>query len=198
MGQKVAGNPKFRRHCGMLIPAVVGVPVVILLFFIVFYMKAEALSPDEIMAKEDWSDEELQNALARSMSPAMASQRKGEVMKHLGQQLKKRTPDQQERIRRDAVVAAVTTSLKQVRKMPEQERNNMISTIQTKAEANYHRITTSSKERAQVAARLQSREMEAFTAEVNRVIFSELTPAERVQFAPITKLWIKTMKVVSH
>jgi hypothetical protein len=40
--------------------------------------------------------------------------------------------------------------------------------------------------------------MEAFTAEVNRVIFSELTPAERVQFAPITKLWIKTMKVVSH
>ena len=178
----------------LIIPLCTVLPLIAVFMFVLLNTRSEVLSPDEIMAKKEWSDEELKNALARSMSPAVAGQRKKEIIKHLGEQLKKRTPEEQEKIRIGAVVASVTASLEQVRKMPEQKRNKMLDTMSKRAEKNYSVILSSSKKRREFEEQLKSKEMEAFSNEVNRVIFSELTPAERVQFAPVTKIWIKTMK----
>ena len=178
----------------LIIPLCTVLPLIAVFMFVLLNTRSEVLSPDEIMAKKEWSDEELKNALARSMSPAVAGQRKKEIIKHLGEQLKKRSPEEQEKIRIGAVVASVTASLEQVRKMPEQKRNKMLDTISKRAEKNYSVIISSSKKRREFEEQLKSKEMEAFSNEVNRVIFSELTPAERVQFAPVTKIWIKTMK----
>ena len=178
----------------LIIPLCTVLPLIAVFMIVLLNTRSEVLSPDEIMAKKEWSDEELKNALARSMSPAVAGQRKKEIIKHLGEQLKKRSPEEQEKIRIGAVVASVTASLEQVRKMPEQKRNKMLDTMSKRAEKNYSVILSSSKKRREFEEQLKSKEMEAFSNEVNRVIFSELTPAERVQFAPVTKIWIKTMK----
>ena len=178
----------------LIIPLCTVLPLIAVFMFVLLNTRSEVLSPDEIMAKKEWSDEELKNALARSMSPAVAGQRKKEIIKHLGEQLKKRSPEEQEKIRIGAVVASVTASLEQVRKMPEQKRNKMLDTMSKRAEKNYSVILSNSKKRREFEEQLKSKEMEAFSNEVNRVIFSELTPAERVQFAPVTKIWIKTMK----
>ena len=187
-----------RRYRGLLLPAIVGIPVILILLAVLYIAKPEALSPNEILAKDDWSDKELQSVLARSMSPVMTKDRKKEVMQHLSVQLRKRTPEQQDRIRCAAVVDAVGASLNQLRKMPEKEQKNMLATIQKRADDSYEAILKNSKRRQEVSKRMHSREMEAFTSEVNRVILAELTPAERVQFAPITNTWIKTMKIVGE
>ncbi len=183
-----------KRYGKLVWPLVIGLPILIILAMIVCRTEVEALSPDEIMAKENWSEEELKNALAHSMSPAMAGQRKEEIINHLDSQLKKFPAAQRDEIRRGAVVAAVSTSLQQIRKMPPSERRGMINTIQQKAEAGYASVRNRPNTKQVIASHLKSDNVEAFTQEVNRVIFSELTPEERVQFAPITKLWIKTMK----
>lgn len=183
-----------KRYRWLIFSAAAILPLAAFFLFIAANTKLEALSPDEIMAKKEWSDEELKNALARSMSPAMAGQRKKEIMRHLSSQLKKRSAEDQEKIRIGAVVASVTASLDQVRKMPEQERARMIDTISKRAERSYSAIHSSAKKRKEFEETLKTKEMEAFSAEVNRVIFSELTPSERVQFAPVTKIWMKSMK----
>ena len=189
-----SANGTWKRYRRILLPALAVLPLIAGLLFIAINTDAEVLSPDEIMAKKEWSDDELKDALARSMSPAMAGQRKKEILNHLGAQLKKRSAEDQEKIRVGAVVASVTASLKQVRKMPEQERDKMINTINRRAERNYAAIHSSAKKRKEFEEKLKTKEMDAFSKEVNRVIFSELTPKERVQFAPVTKIWMKSMK----
>lgn len=189
------GRSRFRR---LLLPLAVLLLPILVFLVILLNTTAEALSPEEILAKKKWNDDELTTALARSMSPAMTGQQKKEVMKHLSAQMKKRTAAQQEEIRVKAVVAAVTASLDQVRKMPEQERQKMFTTIRKRAERSYATIQNNPKQRKEFEKQLKTREMEAFTKEVNRVIFSELTPAERIQFAPVTRIWIKTMKSVGR
>ena len=189
-----AVTPGSTRLRWLLRPLVVVIPLIALCLFIVLRTDSEALSPDEIIAKKNWTDDELKIALARSMSPTMTGQRKKEVVRHLSAQLKKRPPEEREKIRVAAVAASVTASLDQVRKMPEPERDRMLNTLQKRAERSYAQIHSDSKERKKFEAQLKTPEMEAFSKEVNRVIFSELTPAERVKFAPVTKIWIKTMK----
>ena len=189
-----AVTPGSTRLRWLLRPLVVVIPLIALCLFIVLRTDSEALSPDEIIAKKNWTDDELKIALARSMSPTMTGQRKKEVVRHLSAQLKKRSPEEREKIRVGAVVASVTASLDQVRKMPESERDRMLNTLQKRAERSYAQIHTDSKARKKFEEQLKTPEMEAFSKEVNRVIFSELTPAERVKFAPVTKIWIKTMK----
>lgn len=179
-------------------PAAVAIPLIAAFSFIVCNTTSEALSTDEILAKKEWTDAELQAALARSMSPVMTQKDKKEVMSHLAQQLQKRSPQDQERIKVGAVAASVTASLDQVRKMPVRERDKMLDNMEQRAQKSYDLIHSNPAKRREVEAKLKTREMEAFTREVNRVIFAELTPAERIKFAPVTKIWIKTMKTMGH
>ena len=132
-----AVTPGSARVRWLLRPLVVVIPLIALCLFVVLRTDSEALSPDEIIAKKNWTDDELKIALARSMSPTMTGQRKKEVVRHLSAQLKKRPPEEREKIRVAAVAASVTASLDQVRKMPESERDRMLNTLQKRAERSY-------------------------------------------------------------
>ena len=181
---------------GIAIPLLIGIPVLVTLAIFFFNLKPEALSPDEILAKKEWNDQELTTALARSMSLTTTGQQRKQIQRHLSSQLKKRSPEVREEIRGRAIAGTVTTSLKQLRQMPAEDRNKMIAAMPKKAEKNFNTLVSSSKERQKLAEQLKTKEMQSFTNAVNKAIFSEFTPAERVQFAPITKIWIKTMKVM--
>ena len=105
-----------KKRPGLLLPLLIGVPVLILLFVFFLHMEPEPLSPDEILAKKQWNVLELTQALARSMSLTMTGQHKKQIQRHLSQELKKRPQDVRERIRCQAVAEPVTTSLKQLHK----------------------------------------------------------------------------------
>ena len=190
--------PRRKKRKGILIPLLIGIPVLVILAIFFFNLKPEALSPDEILAKKEWNDQELTTALARSMSLTTTGQQRKEIQRHLSRQLKKRPPGVREEIRCRAIAGTVTTSLKQLRRMPAEDRSKMIAALQKKAEKNFTTLVSSSKERQKLAEQLKTKEMQSFTNAVNKAIFSEFTPAERVQFAPITKIWIKTMKVMGR
>ena len=187
-----------RKRNGIWLPVLIGVPVLLLLGVFYFHLEQEALSPEEILAKKEWSDAELTAALARSMSPVMTSQQKRKIYRHLSKELKKRPKDQQEKIRCEAVAATVTASLEQLRKLPAEEQDKMLLSMKKQAERNYNKLVSNSKERKKLEARMQTKEMQAFSGAVNKVIFSEFTPAEKVKFAPLTKLWIKTINSMGN
>lgn len=182
----------------ILIPGGIGVFVILCLVIVLCTAEPEPLSPGDILAKKEWDRDELTRALARSMAPAMTTQDRKKVMKHLSAQLKKLPRGEREGIRRAAVVATVTISLDQLRKMPSEERQSIIKTMERRARYTYLAVQQDPKKRRAFEKQLQSAEMEAFAKEVNRVIVSELTPAERVQFAPVSKMWIRTIKSVGR
>ena len=186
-----------RRKSFWLFPAI-ALLLIVVLIVVIFKSSGEALSPAEILAKDNWSESELQSALGRSIAPTMTGEKRRDVMRYLDKQLKKLPRDRQEYIRRQAVVDAVNTSLKQIRKMPADDRNRIISSMQKTAERTYTQIRSSSQVRQKMKQRMKDKEVEAFTREVNRVIFSEFTPEERIQFAPVTRVWIKTLNEMGH
>ena len=196
MERKRNGRAGLRR--GILLPVLVGVPLILVLAYIAFATEPEALSPDEVLAKEEWSQRELQDALARFLSPAMTAGRRPEIIRHLGLQLRKLPEAEQTRIRQAAVVEAVGAHLRQLRKMPDAERRSIVETIRDKAERQYDALENDPAAREALARQMRSPEFEAFSREVNRVVFAELTPEERVQYAPLTKIWIRTLHAMGR
>lgn len=188
-------NRDFKRFA---VPLTVAVLLLGTLICLALSVQGEALSPEEILHKENWNDKELRKAFVHSMSPAMDMDRKDEIIAHLSRQLHKRSPADQDRIRQEVIIDTVAVSLHQLRKMPYKERQNVINTIHDKAEKSYQAIQQDARVRYDTARQMQSKEFEVFSKEVNRVIFSEFTPEERVQFAPLTKIWIKTMKTMGR
>ena len=186
-----------RRKSFWLFPAI-AILLIVILVVVICKSSGEALSPAEILAKDNWSEAELQSALARSISPTMTKENRRDVMRHLDKQLKKLPNDRREYIRQQAVVSAVNTSLMQIRKMPAADRTRIIGSMQKTAERTYAQIRSSSQAKQKMKQRMHDKDAEAFTREVNRVIFSEFTPEERVQFAPVTKVWIKTLNEMGH
>ena len=182
----------------ILLPLLLAIPLLGGLTLIAFSSSPEALSPEEIISKQEWSDEELQHALSHTISPTMDSHRKKDVMQHLSNQLQKRSPADQDRIRQGAVIEVVDSSLKQIRKMPSAERQRVLKTMQQKAESSYDAILHDQRVRNETFMQMQSKEFEVFAKEVDRVIFSELTPEEKVQFAPLTRVWMRTMKTMGR
>ncbi len=176
----------------------VATPLIVVLIIIVLCIEPEPLSPSEILAKNNWTDAELQDTLARFISPTMTSHQKGEVLRHLRTQLEQRTPQQRRNIRKAAVVATVMDTLGYLRKMPNNQRQVLLDNMHDKAEENYKNLMSDNKARAQLSQAMHEAELEAFTNEVNRVIFSELSPEERVQFSPMIKVWTRTMKALEH
>ena len=84
-----------------------------------------------------------------------------------------------------------------MRLLPENDRRELISSIQKRAETSYKKVQNmSAEEKEKLRSRVNSAEGQAVVKEVNKVLISKLTPAERREFAPITKLWVKTLRTL--
>ena len=178
----------------LLIPALIGVPVIAVLCGLLIHLTPEPLTSEEILAKEEWSERELVDTLARAFAPQSNRGSRREVLDHLRRQLRKYPEEEQKSIRIRALTGAMSETLRQIRAMPEEEREKMFVAIRKQAEK-WHREAMSGKGREMLNTIRTSEEGQAFNAEAVRIIHSELTPEERRRFAPITEIWIKTLEL---
>ncbi|MBS1369203.1 MAG: hypothetical protein HPZ91_04510 [Lentisphaeria bacterium] len=178
----------------LLWPAVIGIPVIAVLVWMLVGLSPEPLTSEEILAKENWSEEELTDTLARAFAPQSNRGARREVLSHLRRQLRKYPEDKQKEIRIKALTGAMGETLRQIRAMPEEERDKMYAAIQKQAEK-WHREAQSRQGKEMLEKIRTSEEGQALNTEVSRIIHSEFTPDERRKFAPITDVWIKTLKM---
>jgi len=178
----------------LLYPALVGVPVLAILLWVLVGLRPEPLTSDEILAKNDWSEKELIDTLARAFAPQSNRGSRREVLAHLRKQLGKYPEDKQQEIRIKALTGAVGETLRQIRAMPEEEQDKMLDAIQKQAER-WHAEAQKGEGRDMLNRIRGSEEGKAFNAEVSRTIHSDFTPEERRKFAPITNIWIQTLKM---
>ena len=69
---KAAGRAKRRtaeRWKMLLYPALIGMPVLAVLLWLLVGLKPEPLTSEEILAKSEWSEKELTDTLARAFAP---------------------------------------------------------------------------------------------------------------------------------
>ncbi len=195
---KAAASPAKKRTVErwkmLLYPALIGIPVLIVLVWLLAGLKPEPLTSDEILAKNQWSENELVETLSRAFAPQSNRGSRRQVLAHLRKQLQKYPEDKQQEIRIKAMTGAVSETLRQIRAMPDDEQDKMFDAVEKQAEK-WHKESQSGEGRQMLDRIRNSEEGKAFNAEVSRTIHSELTPDERRKFAPITNIWIQTLKL---
>ncbi len=178
----------------LLYPALAGLPVLAGLVWALAGLHPEPLTSKEILAKTDWKKTELVETLSRAFAPQSNRGSRRQVLRHLRRQLHKYPESEQVKIRIRALTGAVGETLRQIRAMPENEQDKMFEAIRKRAEK-WHREAQSGKRREELDKVRNSAEGKALNAEIARTIHSEFTPDERRKFAPITNIWIQTLKM---
>jgi hypothetical protein len=185
-------NPRIK---ALLVPTLISVPLLVVIVYFCYSAEPEALSASQILEKKEWTKAELTRALASAFSPQTNRRSRHKVLHHLRDQLRKYPKDQRTEIRVQALRHAVNNSIEQMRLLPENDRKKLISSIEKRAQSSYARVQKmSKKEKNKLRSRLKTAEGKAAVDEVNKVMISKLSPEERREFAPITKLWVKTLR----
>jgi len=179
----------------LLYPALGGLPILAILLWGLVGLRPEPLTSDEILAKNNWSEQELVDTLARAFAPQSNRGSRRQVLRHLRRQLHRFPEDEQEKIRIRALTGAVGETLRQIRAMPKDEQDKMFNAIRKQAEKWQQEARTGGKEHEMLDTVRNSTEGKALNAEIARTVHREFTPDERRNFAPITRIWIQTLKL---
>lgn len=194
MSKKVQSSKKSRLK-KLLIPLAVLVPLLMILVVICFTARREPLTPKEILAKQEWNEHELKDAISRTMQIQADRDSRREVTRHLNAQLKKLPQEKQSEVRVAAISDAMSRSLDQLRELPENERSKIIKRMDDQATRNLERVSKmSSKERKEFRERHASSEAKSVATEANRIVITKMTPEERRDFNPIIEKWLRTLR----
>ena len=189
-----AGKRGAERWKALLVPVLIGLPVIVVLTLLLLRLTPEPLTSEEILAKEEWSERELTDTLARAFAPQSNRGSRREVLNHLRRQLRKYPEERQNVIRIRVLTGALGETLRQLRAMPDDERDKMYGEIRKQAEK-WYQEAKSGQGRELLDKIRSSEEGQALNMELARIIHSELTPEERRKFAPITEIWIRTLNL---
>ena len=188
----MALNPRLK---ALIIPLAISIPVLALISYFIFSTETEALNAEQILNKKEWTKEELTKSLSSAFSPQTNRRNRHKVLAHLRKQLKNYPKKERTEIRVAALRNAINSSVDQMRLLPKKDQEKLFNSIQKRAKSSYSRVKKmSSREKSKVRERLKSAEGKAAVEEVNKVLISKLTPEERRKFAPVSKLWVKTLR----
>lgn len=194
------GGVHTRRWKSSFMIVLFGLPVLAILIYFSVFMNSQPLTPKEMLAKKTWTDEELADAMARSMTPGFNADRKrNDVSKHLNDKLKALPPDRQQAVRVSIIKKSVANALEQYRALPESDRNKIIDSMTKHAEERYAYLQNmTSAERDKLRAEMEANSSKAaeahvFTEEVTRTVMVDMNPDERKAFAPVTRIMFKTL-----
>lgn len=157
--------------------------------------RIEPMSPSAILKKDTWTKEELAFALARNFKHQSGKEGRKEVLQHLQKQLQKFPSQDQENIKVMAISQAIDDSIAQYRALKPDEKVKMVDALQKRAEKNSKNIDAmNSAQRQQLKSKMGSSEGQAATGALHNATYNKLTSEERRAFAPIEKIWLKTIE----
>lgn len=181
------------RWRALLGPMLLGIPTIAVLVWLLVSTRPEAMSPKMILEKQEWTEQELTETLARAFTPQNHQRTRRRVLAHLRKQLAVYPREKQREILVRSMTVAMGETLRQIRAMPPAEQERMYQTIEKQAKK-WAEESRRGAGREMVGHIRSTEEGRAFNQEAARIIQSELTPEERRRFAPITMLWIETMR----
>lgn len=181
----------------IMLPLAVLTPILLAIGIFLLLDKPEPLAPKDMLAKTQWTSDELGRALGRSMSPHFDRNQRSNVQRHLYQQVKNLSPEERRQVNVAAVHYAIDETLAQLRAMPGDKRREMMDKLNDRAFDNYMKIQNMPEsKRQELRNALDSEGAKAVGGEIVNAVYGKLTPAERGELGPTIKLWIKTIDVL--
>lgn len=175
-----------------LIPVIL---IVTTLLFIRSNNRPEPMTTAEVLAKKQWTKQELAFTLARNFKPQADKRGRKQIITHLSKQLQKLKPKDRDAVKIMAIRQAITDSIKQYRALKPDSRSKMVSALTRRAERNYKNVAKmDSQQRHQIRQQLNSELGRSASAAIHETMYTKLSPDERRDFAPIEKIWIKTIE----
>ena len=170
-------NPvRFRK---LRLPLLAGLTLLAILGAVALLVRREPLTADQILAKRQWTAEELSDSLGRAFAP----------------QIQKYPAQEQARIRAEAMRRAMNEYIRQLRTLPPEERRKMIDGINRGARKSFEAVShLSDEQKKRIKSQMDSPEGEAVREEANRIMSSVLTADERRDLAPAMRYWINTVR----
>ncbi|WP_302453711.1 hypothetical protein [Victivallis vadensis] len=186
-------NPvRFRK---LRLPLLAGLTLLAILGAVALLVRREPLTADQILAKRQWTAEELSDSLGRAFAPQTNRDKRREVLRHLREQLQKYPAQEQARIRAEAMRRAMNEYIRQLRTLPPEERRKMIDGINRGARKSFEAVShLSDEQKKRIKSQMDSPEGEAVREEANRIMSSVLTADERRDLAPAMRYWINTVR----
>ncbi|HPN84047.1 MAG TPA: hypothetical protein PK821_01805 [Victivallales bacterium] len=200
--KKVADIPKkgwgsSTRARFILIPLVIVLSLCVVLGFVASLIsgKREALTPEQILEKNEWTREELVDAIGRIGMQNL--QGKGgenrELNDHIKKQMDSFPESERNKITEQVVENFVKKGIEVWRGMKPGKRKKLLDEMRKEAELNRQaaeQMTGDEKAKARAAI---MEERKAFEA-LNKCALNHLSPDERRDFAPLAKEWIRMME----
>lgn len=180
------------KHKKLLKQTAFMIPILLLGILIYNLIPQEPLTPDAVLAKGKWNDEELSRTLGRSLFMGVTDPKKrGEMMKKLDGEMKKRSPEQQQAIQQQAFHYFLDNAITQYRAMPVEQRKTIINKIaDVMDQASEHEQEIQPEDRANMKEAMERPEAKAAMNTVMTAVQQKLSSDERVELAPVMKKWV--------
>ena len=181
-------HPGAKRRRAIYLPLLLALPVLGGLLWFCSRIETEPMTSDEMLAKEHWTAEQLAAAMTRVFSPHSNRDRREEVIEHLRRQLAQYSPEEQRRIRVQALKGSLQNQLSQFRALPPERRQETIAKLERDAE---HSLQDAYQKNAEL---LNSPEGQAVQEEATRIMLAELSPAERRDLSKVIQTWVRLLQ----
>ncbi len=168
--------------------------------------KREPLTHNQILAKDDWTKDELSDTLAR-----MALQRHSrdsarapkEVYEHLRKQIEKLPKQEQDKLVKNTINITIDKGLAVFRTMERERRKELLERMKKEAvdnrmvaeeiARNPQDLTEEDKKQIE-QMKAQSREL--VSSSLGEAMVNKMTPEERKEMAPIVKEWVGILEAL--
>ena len=155
--------------------------------------KKEPLTPRQILAKKDWTKDELADTIIRVEMQRNAQKGKvsKEVYAHLRDKMGKLSDKDRDEVIVKTISGSISKGLELIRSMDPEKRKSLMDEM--KKEAANNRKTSESLSREEKKA-LKSQVKDVYMKAVDSTMVNLATPEERKEMAPIVKEWVATLE----
>lgn len=157
----------------------------------------EALTPEQIMTKEAWSEAELTDTLARQVALTGNARGNTDVMKHLQKKIATFDNGTRSRIREQALNQSIRYAQEQYASMPPDMRKDIVNKMVNRCQQLQKRLNEMNpEEREKLRKKVND---PAFAKEHRKATddaLDKLSPDHRKELAPLVKEWANALESI--
>lgn len=166
---------------------------VIMLMLIIAFVRSlitpEPLTNEQIIEKNDWTNEELATVLSRQTRPSRDAQ------KHLNSFVRKLPEPERKNLYRSVINTRVQAFKEKIALVDDKQKQEISKKLLARAKKESSRLSKmSDEEKKEARSRMKKNQMRGFGQQIGQEIINRLSPDERRLIAPAIAEWTRALE----
>lgn len=177
------------------LPIIIGAIIIIILCLIISGTKREAISSKEIIEKENWTKDEIVDTMAMLSVQRKRNSIRIDVLSHMRKQIRKLPEESRREVLKKTVLKSIDKIQEQWSSLDDEKRKGLIKAIHWEAKRNHSKVKyLSDQKRKELKKVMSERSTKEWINEVNQKMANSLSPEARKELSPIIKEWVATLE----